>query len=59
MVNFFLKKTFHENLNEATSLTEIDVTLKVTYILTNEIPSVRFPRKIFLKRKLIFTQPKI
>ena len=59
MVNFLLQKIFRGNLNEAISLAEIDVTLKETYILTNEIPSVRFPSKIFLKRKLIFTQPKI
>ena len=46
IVNFLLKKIFGGNLNKGTLLAEIDFTLKVTYILTNEIASVRFPRKI-------------
>ena len=40
MVSFLLRKIFLGNLNEAISLVEI--------------VSFRFPRKIFLKRKLIF-----
>ena len=37
-ISFLLRKIFYRNLNEAIS--------------TNEIASLRFPRKIFLKRKL-------
>ena len=40
------------NLNEAISLAEIDVTIKVTLISANEIVSFIFIRKAFLKRKL-------
>ena len=42
MVNFLLKETFHGYLNKTMS--------------TNEIVSPSFPRKIFLKSKLTFTQ---
>ena len=40
------------NLNEAISLAKIYFTLKLTSILTNEITSVRFLWKTFLKGKL-------
>ena len=42
MVNFL----FRGNLNEAILLAEIDVTLKVTSILTNEIASFRFNEQL-------------
>ena len=51
-VKFLLRKIFGENLNEAISLAEIDVSLKVTSISTKETASFRLPRKIFLKKKL-------
>ena len=43
--------SFFNNMNERVNL----IAWK-TYISTNEIA---FPRKLFLKRKLIFRQPKI
>ena len=46
MVNFLLGKVFRGNLNEAILLAEIDVTLKVTSILTNEIASFRFNEQL-------------
>ena len=52
--NFLLRKIFRRNLNEAVSLAEIDETLKVTSMSINEIASFRFPRKIFLKRKVTY-----
>ena len=42
MINFLLRKMLCENLNEVTSKAEIDVTLKVTLISTNDIASLRF-----------------
>ena len=50
--NFLLRKIFLQNLNEATSFVETDITFKMTSILVNEIIQFRFPRKIFHKRKL-------
>ena len=50
--NFLVRKIIRGNLNEAVSLAEINVTLKVTSISTSEIASFRFLQKIFLKRKV-------
>ena len=50
--NFLVRKIIRRNLNEAVSLAEINVTLKVTSISTSEIASFRFLQKIFLKRKV-------
>ena len=50
--NFLLRKIIRRNLNEAVSLAEINVDLKVTSISTSEIASFRFLKKIFLKRKV-------
>ena len=50
--NFLLRKIIRRNLNEAVSLAEINVALKVTSISTSEIASFRFLKKIFLKRKV-------
>ena len=52
MINFLLRKIFRGNLNEAISLTETDVTFKVTSVSTNEIVPFRSQRKTFLKRQL-------
>lgn len=41
MVSFLSSKVFRGNLNEAILSAEIDVTLKVTSILTNKIASFR------------------
>ena len=57
-VNFLLWEIFCRYQNEAISLIEIDVTFKVTSISANEIASFVFPRKAFLKRKLISTLKK-
>ena len=57
MVNFLLRKIFHENLNEAMPLTKFDATLKVSPISTNEIASFRLSRKSFLDRKLTLKLP--
>ena len=46
MVSFLLQKILHGNLNVAITLTEIDVTFKVSSTSANEIPSFRFPQKI-------------
>ena len=35
--NFLLRKIFLQNLNEATSFVETDITFKMTSILVNEI----------------------
>ena len=53
MVNLLLRKIFHGNLDEAISLAKIDVSLKVTSILSNEIASFRFPRKIDIALQVI------
>ena len=53
IVNFLWRKIFGGNLNESVSLTEIDITLKLTSISTYGITSFWFPRKIFFKWKLI------
>ena len=58
MIKFCLRKIYHANLIEAISLAEIDASLKVTSVSTNEIASFRYARRIFLKRKLIFTTTK-
>ena len=50
--NFLVRKIIRRNLNEAVSLAEISVALKVTSISTSEIASFRFLQKIFLKRKV-------
>ena len=50
--NFLVRKIIRRNLNEAVSLAEINVTLKVTSISTSEIASFRFLQNIFLKRKV-------
>ena len=50
--NFLLRKIIRRNLNEAVSLAEINVALKVTSISTSETASFRFLKKIFLKRKV-------
>ena len=55
IVNFLSREMYLGNLNEAIWLAEDDTTLKVTSISTNEIASFRSPRKIFLKRKLTFS----
>ena len=57
MVSFLQKKIFCRNLNEAISLAEIDVTLKVMSISTNEIALFRFPPKIFLKACVRYFSP--
>lgn len=56
MVSFFFRKIFLENLNEAMSLVEIKITLKVTSISVNGISSFRFSREFIRKRKLCFNQ---
>ena len=50
--NFLVRKIISRNLNEAVSLAEISVALKVTSISTSEIDSFRFLQKNFLKRKV-------
>ena len=50
--NFPVRKIIRRNLNEAVSLAEISVALKVTSISTSEIASFRFLQNIFLKRKV-------
>ena len=50
MVNFLLRKIFRKYLNETTSMAETDKSGSITI---NEITSFSFPRKNFLKRKLI------
>lgn len=40
-MNFFLKKIFRRNLNEANSKVEIDVTFKMTPISANELASFK------------------
>ena len=50
MVNFLLRKIFRKYLNETTSTAETDKSGSITI---NEITSFSFPRKNFLKRKLI------
>ena len=50
--NFLLRKIIRRNLNEAVSLAEMNVALKVRSISTSEIASFRFLQKIFLKRKV-------
>ena len=44
-VNFFWRKIFRGNLDEAISLSQIDVSLKGTSVWTNEITSFRFQLK--------------
>lgn len=44
--DYLLRKIFPGNLNEAFSLAEIDVILKLTAISTNKIALFQFPRKI-------------
>ena len=56
MVSFFFRKNFLENLNEAMSWVEINITLKVTSISVNGISSFTFSRGIILKRKLCVNQ---
>ena len=56
MVSFFFRKIFLENLNEAMSLVEIKITLKVTSISVNGISSFTFSREIIRKRKLCVNQ---
>ena len=56
MVSFFFRKNFLENLNEAMSWVEINITLKVTSISVNGISSFRFSREFIRKRKLCFNQ---
>ena len=48
----FLLKIIRRNLNEAVSLAEMNVALKVRSISASEIASFRFLQKIFLKRKV-------
>ena len=55
--NPVLRTIFCGNLTKAISLVEIDVTFKVIFISANETDLLRFPRKIFLQRKLGFIQP--
>ena len=43
---------FLGNLNEAISMVETDITLKVTYISGNGIVVFKFAQKIFFKGKL-------
>ena len=54
-VNLLLWKISRGYVNEAVSLVEFEVTFKMTLISTNKIALFRFPQKIFLDRKLIFT----
>ena len=56
MVSFFFSKLFLGNLNKATLLVEIIVTLKVASISANGISSFRFSREIIRKRKLCLSQ---